>query len=105
MTYREIPEIARLYRSERWRKLRRLKIGTNPVCERCARQGIYKPVEIVHHKEYVTDKNYWKPEIFYNIDNLESLCRECHNKEHFEAKAEEYTFDENGDVVKKGERI
>ena len=96
-----MPEIARLYRSERWRKLRKLKIAQNPVCERCARQGIYKSVEIVHHKEYVTDQNYWKPEIFYNIDNLECLCRECHNKEHFsQEEKSEIEFDENGDVIK-----
>lgn len=64
------------------------------------RSGIYKPVEIVHHKEYVTDKNYMKEEIFFNIDNLECLCRDCHNQEHFREK-EEYTFNENGDLIKK----
>ena len=37
--------------------------------------------------------------IFFNIDNLESLCRDCHNKEHFEDK-QEYIFDENGDLIK-----
>lgn len=106
MTYREIPEIAKLYRSEKWRKLRKQKIALDPVCERCRKEGKYSPVRIVHHKEYVTDKNYWKDEIFFNIDNLESLCFDHHQKEHFGNKdTEEYTFNENGDVVKKGERI
>ena len=63
------------------------------------RSGIYNAAEIIHHKEYITDKNYNDDNIFYNIDNLESLCIEHHNKEHFEDK-KEYTFDENGDVVR-----
>ena len=63
------------------------------------RSGLYKPVQIVHHKEYVTDMNYEDDEVFYNIDNLESLCLDCHNKEHFSEEAE-YSFDENGDLIK-----
>lgn len=63
------------------------------------RNGIYNPVEIVHHKEYVTDKNYEDNNVFFNIENLESLCLDCHNKEHF-ADEEEYIFDENGDLIK-----
>ena len=54
----------------------------------------------MHHKEYVTDLNYEDDNIFFNIENLESLCQECHNKEHFSEEAE-YIFNENGDLVKK----
>lgn len=99
MTYRDNPEIARKYKSKRWQKLRKQKILLNPFCERCLLKGIYTPAYIIHHKEYVTDKNYEDDNIFYNIDNTESLCLDCHNKEHFGDK-EEYYFDENGDVVK-----
>ena len=63
------------------------------------RSGIYSPAIIVHHKEYITKDNYMNDNIFFNIDNLESLCRDCHNKEHFEDK-QEYIFDENGDLIK-----
>ena len=63
------------------------------------RSGIYNAAKIVHHKEYVTDKNYEDDNIFFNIENIESLCQECHNREHFGEK-EEYTFDENGDLIK-----
>ena len=63
------------------------------------RSGIYNPAEIAHHKEYVTEDNYMNDDIFFNIDNLESLCRDCHNKEHFEEK-QEYIFNENGDLIK-----
>ena len=101
MTYRDNPEIAKKYKSKRWQKLRKQKILLNPFCERCQVKGLYVPVWIVHHKEYVTDKNYMDDNIFFNLDNLESLCQDCHNKEHF-ANEEEYIFDENGDLIKNG---
>lgn len=65
------------------------------------RSGIYNPTYIIHHKEYVTDKNYKDDKVFFNIDNTESLCQDCHNKEHFAEKAE-YSFDEDGDLIKNG---
>lgn len=63
------------------------------------RSGIYNSAIIVHHKEYVTDLNFEDDNVFFNIENLESLCKDCHNKEHF-ADEQEYIFDENGDVIK-----
>ena len=53
----------------------------------------------MHHKEYITDKNYEDDNVFFNIKNLESLCHECHNEIHFSKKVD-YTFDENGDLVR-----
>ena len=99
MAYRDDPEIAKRYRSRRWRLLRQTKVLINPFCERCLAKGIYNSAYIVHHKEYVTDLNYMDDNVFFNIDNLESLCLDCHNKEHF-GTDEEYFFDENGNVVK-----
>ncbi len=63
------------------------------------RNGIYNSAYIIHHKEYVTDKNYEDDNVFFNIKNLESLCKKCHNKEHF-VNEEEYSFDANGDLIK-----
>lgn len=99
MTYRDNPEIAKKYKSKRWQKLRQQKLLLNPFCERCLRKGLFNAVNIIHHKEYVTDLNYEDDDVFFNINNLESLCIECHNKEHFEEE-KEYYFDENGDLIK-----
>lgn len=88
------------YNSTRWKRLRSYKKKLNPLCERCLAKGIYTSTYIVHHKEYITDKNYEDDNVFYNIDNLESLCQECHNKEHH-SNEEEFYFDNEGNLVKK----
>lgn len=98
MTYRDNPEIAKKYKSKRWQKLRKLKLIMNPLCERCLEKGICNSTYIIHHKEYITDLNYLDDNIFYNIDNLESLCLDCHNKEHFSTE-QDYIFDDNGDLI------
>ena len=38
---------------------------------------------IVHHKSYIDMNNIYNPDITINFDNLELLCIDCHNKEHF----------------------
>ena len=63
------------------------------------RSGLYIPAYFVHHKEYITEKNYEDDNVFFNIDNLESLCKTCHQREHFSTKVD-YIFDENGDLIK-----
>lgn len=55
---------------------------SNGLCERCKARGIYKPGYIVHHKEYITPGNISNPNITLNLDNLEYVCEDCHNKEH-----------------------
>lgn len=99
MTYRDIPEIEQRYKSPRWIKLRKQKLLLNPFCERCLEKGIYNPTKIVHHVEHITDKNYMLDEVFFNLDNLESLCFNCHQEEHFKTKVD-YTFDEEGNLIK-----
>jgi 5-methylcytosine-specific restriction endonuclease McrA len=96
---RSNPLIARKYKSKRWQKTRRLyAISINNLCERCRLKRIIKPLYIIHHKIYINESNYMNDDIFYNFDNLEGLCLNCHNKEHFKDDIE-YEFDKNGDLI------
>ncbi len=67
------------------------------ICERCG-----QPAEIAHHKRYITARNVNNPDIALNPANLEALCKNCHNTEHFGtggATAAGIAFDENGNVI------
>lgn len=63
-----------IYLSSRWRKLRERKLMIEPLCELC---GGVTVATIVHHKREI--KAGGDP---FNIDNLQSICQECHNRLH-----------------------
>lgn len=52
------------------------------LCENCLKRGIYKPAETVHHKIELDPINIENPEISLCFDNLEAVCRDCHNEYH-----------------------
>ncbi len=82
------------YKGKQWKEVSRLYMSSkNYVCERCGGVG-----EICHHKKYITPRNINNPEITLNMDNLECLCMDCHNKEHG-CKRSRAVFDEEGNVV------
>lgn len=59
------------YDTKEWQKTRKIKLTADPLCERCKRI----PAAHVHHvKPY---KEY--PELGLRLDNLQSLCRNCHD--------------------------
>jgi 5-methylcytosine-specific restriction endonuclease McrA len=58
--------------SARWRRVRKIKLNTDPLCERCG-----KPAQCVHHiKERRDDESK-----IFDMSNLESLCNSCHSQE------------------------
>ena len=60
---------------------------------------------IVHHKIYLTDENMTDDSIAYDWNNLELLCIECHNNEHYEQPTRsDVMFDEDGNLIER-ERI
>lgn len=67
------------------------------ICERCGKTAV-----ICHHKRYISPKNINNPEITLNWSNLEALCLDCHNKEHFKTSGtvDGLTFDDDGNLVK-----
>lgn len=56
---------------------------------------------IVHHKTYIDSHNIFNPEVTLNFDNLELLCLDCHNEEHF--KQSDFTLD--GELKPSNENI
>ena len=86
------------YNSMAWINTRKAYFNyRNKKCERCGGIGA-----IVHHKKYLTPKNINDINITLNFDNLELLCRECHEKQHRprDNHAEDVMF-VNGKLVKK----
>jgi len=63
------------YTTQRWRRLRRLKLRERPLCEACLAQGQIEPATTVDHRVRITDGG--NP--FPAVQDLSSLCASCHN--------------------------
>lgn len=79
-------EIAKLYNSSKWVKLRNAYIQANPLCERCLEKEIIKPAEEVHHiKPIGTGLDELEMMgLAYDPGNLMALCKDCHHELHQE---------------------
>lgn len=85
------------YNSGAWKKTQAAyMMSQHYVCERCGNVA-----RIVHHIRYLTPKNISDPKMTLGWDNLEALCQECHNNEHFRASAcaPGLMFNHNGELV------
>lgn len=88
------------YKSTAWKKCRAAYIKKcGGLCERCLAQGLIKPGYIVHHKTHLTEENVTNPDIALSFDNLEYLCMDCHNAEHFTSKDKRYRIAVDGSVM------
>jgi 5-methylcytosine-specific restriction endonuclease McrA len=87
-------ELHRFYKSKAWFIARNLKINaTQGKCERCGAIG-----EEVHHKIRLTVENVNDSNISLSQDNLELLCKDCHNAEH-KRFSKQQQFDEDGNLI------
>ena len=87
------------YQSKAWKDTRRYVFDRDlRLCQRCG-----KPGEIVHHKIYLTPQNINDPSVALNVDNLETLCRDCHAQEpEGELPTDKALgLDENGDLIER----
>lgn len=80
--YRERGNFRERGYTSRWDKVRLAKVKKNPLCEPCLERGIVQATEIVHHIIAVVDR----PDLIFNMDNLQSVCRACHGKLHSNSK-------------------
>lgn len=80
------------------------------LCQDCLAKGMYVPAEEVHHIIPLTPENINDVRISLSMNNLISLCRECHKQRHIamsEGKAQNlgerrkrrYSVDAFGNVV------
>ena len=91
--------VDKLYHSKEWKACKKAYMQSmGYLCERCRKKNIEMPAYFCHHKIYVTVENIHDTSITLCFDNLEALCKNCHNKEHFKNDID-YTFDENGDLI------
>lgn len=67
------------YKKYSWVKLRKRIIARdNNECQWCKSKGKVSKAEVVHH---IKEANEY-PHLFYDPDNLVSLCRNCHERHH-----------------------
>lgn len=86
------------YKSKQWQTVRETAIRRDRyLCVDCLRRDMITPAEEVHHIIELTPENINDPSISLNLDNLVSLCRECHQKRHG-AHARRYELDDLGRV-------
>ena len=68
----------KFYKSTAWIKCRNAYFNSKfGICELCG-----KPGEEVHHKKILTAENINDADVTLNWDNLQLLCRSCHNAIH-----------------------
>jgi len=87
------------YKSQAWKDIRDVAIRRDAyLCVDCMKSGKVTPAEEVHHIIPLTPENITDASITLNMDNLVSLCRECHKARHG-ARQRRYTVDDLGRVT------
>src|SRR5450756_2332853 len=66
----------KVYGNTTWRRLRRIKLSNNPLCELCLARGVVVQASQIDHIIPVAKQ----PELRLSLDNLQSLCETCHSK-------------------------
>ena len=85
------------YKSDKWLQCKKSFIAERRaidggLCQRCRKRYGY----IVHHRQHITPENITDPMVTLSHTNLEYLCQECHNKEHFGDAGLRYMIGEDG---------
>lgn len=86
------------YKGTAWQACRQQAASRDMyLCQDCLKRGIITPMEEVHHITELTPENISDPAVSLNLDNLVSLCRDCHQARH--KKQKRYKVDEFGRVT------
>lgn len=90
------------YRSIAWQQCRNAYVKSKGgLCERCLSLGMYTPGAEVHHKVRLTPENISDPDVALNWDNMELLCKACHDAEHKSKarRSQRWRMDEDGTLL------
>ena len=81
-------DIAKIYNSSQWQKLRAAYFAEHPLCEMCLAEGKITPTQEIHHIKPISsgNSNSEMRALAYDYNNLEALCTECHHKVHQEMR-------------------
>ena len=84
--------ISRVYKSDKWKKLRSAYLLYHPLCELCLSQDIVKSAQEVHHIKPISQgKDIEEMKVIaYDSTNLQALCTDCHHKIHNEKRKSDY---------------
>lgn len=77
------------YRTYAWKKKRRQILARDhQACQECRKKGRYTKAVMVHHIRHLQDE----PALALTDDNLESVCKDCHEKLHPERNRHKNNF-------------
>lgn len=75
MSARDTRPWRHLYNKKAWHRLRATRLRDEPVCRMCVQQGRVTVATIVDHiKPHKGDEV-----LFFDPENLQSLCKQCHD--------------------------
>ncbi len=87
----------KFYGSTAWKNCRKgFFQAKSGLCESCLRRGLITPGTEVHHKTPLTPQNIEDPTITLNWDNLELLCKACHDEQHTQGR---YVIGPDGELI------
>lgn len=96
-------DLLSFYGTQAWKDCRAAyKSSRGGLCERCLSRGLIVAGSVVHHKIELTDDNVNDPSVSLNWENLELLCRDCH-EQHHQRSLHRWKVDELGHIVPVGE--
>ena len=68
-----------LYKTYQWQKIREKALRRdNNECQWCKKKGKVVKATVIHHIKEADEY----PDLFFELPNLISVCRECHEKYH-----------------------
>lgn len=96
-------DLSSFYGTQAWKDCRTAyKSSRGGLCERCLKRGLIVAGSVVHHKIELTEENVNDPSVSLNWQNLELLCRDCHEQHHARDRRR-WKVDELGHVIPVGE--